>query len=71
MNREPVQSSALSSIGYDAETETLEVEFTSGSVYRYLHVPSVVAAELRNAESRGRYFDAFVKGAGYEYYRVS
>lgn len=71
MLRDPVQSQALASIGYDAETQTLEVEFSSGSVYRYLHVPDVVAAKLYNAESHGRYFDEFVKGAGYDYIRVS
>lgn len=71
MKREPVESSALASIGYEADTETLELEFSSGAVYRYLRVPAIVAVELQNAESRGRYFDAFVKNAGYEYYRVA
>jgi hypothetical protein len=71
MKRDPVQSSALASVGYDAQTATLELEFSSGSVYRYLNVPAAVAAALSNAESHGRYFDEFVKGAGYEYYRVS
>lgn len=70
MKRNPVQSAALVSIGYDAETETLEVEFSSGVVYRYLRVPDDVAAGLYRAESLGRYFDEFVKGAGFEYYRV-
>ena len=69
--RRPVQSSAIASIGYDADVETLEVEFVSGSVYRYLHVPGDVATGFATAESHGRYFDAFVKGAGYEFYRVS
>lgn len=70
MKREPVQSSALASIGYDAETRTLEVEFSSGTVYRYFRVPATVAEGLCKAQSRGRYFDQVVRGAGYEYYRV-
>jgi KTSC domain len=71
MKRLPVESSAIASIGYDAQEETLEVEFSSGTVYRYLRVPADVAATLYEADSRGKYFGEFVRGAGYEYYRVS
>lgn len=71
MKRVPVDSSAIASIGYDAEEETLEVEFASGTVYRYLHVPADVAAALYDADSRGQYFGEFVRGAGYDFYRVS
>lgn len=70
MKRVPVESSAIASIGYDAEEETLEVEFSGGTVYRYLRVPADVAAALYDADSRGRYFGEFVRGAGYEYYQV-
>jgi hypothetical protein len=71
MKRVPVDSSAITSIGYDTEEQTLEVEFSSGTVYRYLRVPAGVAAALYDADSRGKYFGEFVRGAGYEYYRVS
>jgi hypothetical protein len=71
MKRVPVESSAIASIGYDDETETLEVEFTSGTVYRYLRVPASVAAAFVDADSRGKYFGEFVREAGYEYYQVS
>ena len=40
MLRTPIQSSNISSIGYDATTATLEVEFTSHEVYQYFSVPS-------------------------------
>jgi len=71
MKRVPVESSAIASIGYDVEDGTLEVEFSSGTVYRYLRVPADVAAALCGADSRGKYFGEFVRGAGYEFYRVS
>lgn len=71
MKRVPVESSAIASIGYDPEEETLEVEFSGGTVYRYLRVPAAVAAALYDADSRGRYFGEFVRTAGYEYYQVS
>ncbi len=56
-----VSSSSLRSIGYDARTQTLEVEFRNGAVYRYSHVPSSMWAALRGAESKGRYFQDFVR----------
>ncbi len=35
MKREPVESSMIASIGYDANAETLEVEFNAGGLYQY------------------------------------
>lgn len=61
MLREVVDSSSLRSIGYDARTQTLEVEFASGAVYRYAPVPGGVWTALRRAESKGRYFQDFVR----------
>ncbi|MDN4596522.1 KTSC domain-containing protein [Leifsonia virtsii] len=42
--------------------QTLEVEFVSGEVYRYLLVPRRVWRELRTAESAGAYFSAEIRG---------
>ena len=39
MEREPVVSSNLVSVGYDPASETLEVEFIKTGVYQYLNVP--------------------------------
>lgn len=61
MLREVVTSSSLRSIGYDARTRTLEVEFASGSVYRYAPVPGEVWAAFRRADSKGKYFQDFVR----------
>ncbi|RYZ02676.1 MAG: KTSC domain-containing protein [Myxococcales bacterium] len=70
MLREVVSSSTLRSIGYDSRTRTLEVEFATGSVYRYLPVPGEVWTALRRAESKGRYFQRFVRDR-FEAERVS
>lgn len=70
MLREVVDSSSLRSIGYDSRTETLEVEFSSGSVYRYAPVPSDVWTGLKRAESKGKFFQDFVRDH-YEVERVS
>jgi hypothetical protein len=56
MLRQVVESTNLRSIGYDGATHTLEVEFTSGSVYRYAGVPHSVWFELRHAPSKGKFF---------------
>ncbi len=67
--REAVESSTLTSIGYNAVRKILEVEFHSGSVYRYLEVPKGVFAGLMAAESKGRYFTAHIRN-GYRFERV-
>lgn len=56
MKRRAVESSALRSVGYDAELAVLEVEFTSGEIYRYHAVPPSAHRSLLQAESKGRYF---------------
>lgn len=70
MQRQPVTSSNLASIGYDAENEILEVEFNHGGVYQYFGVPENVYEELMNADSHGQYFDRNIKKAGYRYSKV-
>ncbi|HEX8744586.1 MAG TPA: KTSC domain-containing protein [Thermoleophilaceae bacterium] len=54
MDRVPVESDALSSVGY--EDETLEIEFSSGTVYQYYDVPEDVYEELMRATSHGEFF---------------
>lgn len=61
MRRRPVDSSSVRSIGYDAASGTLEVEFRHGTVYRYRGVPRKVHEELVAADSIGRYFNAHVR----------
>ncbi|MEW6211581.1 MAG: KTSC domain-containing protein [Acidobacteriota bacterium] len=70
MNRIPVSSSNLASVGYDPQTNTLEIEFHSGSIYQYFNVPQSIYDGLMGAGSHGRYFDAHIKKAGYPYRRI-
>jgi KTSC domain len=55
-------SSSLASAGYQTEAQVLEVKFQNGTTYRYFDVPSDVFASLLAAESKGRYFNAHVRG---------
>jgi KTSC domain len=70
MNRIPVSSSNLASVGYDPATQTLEVEFLNGGIYNYSGVPSSVYSGLMSAVSHGTYFDRNIKKAGYNYRKV-
>jgi hypothetical protein len=65
-----VNSSVLVSVGYDEESAILELAFVDGGVYQYFEVPSVVYAGLMSAPSHGKYFDAYVKQAGYRYTKI-
>lgn len=61
MKRSRVNSEAIRAIGYDAEGRKLEVEFTTGRVYRYLGVPVEAHAALMRADSIGGWFNRWVK----------
>jgi hypothetical protein len=69
MIRQPVVSSDLRAVGYDAARRILEVEFHSGGIYQYFGVPSSVYSGLLQAGSKGRYLHTFIKGR-YTYQKV-
>jgi len=70
MERTPVTSSSLRSVGYDPQTLTLEIEFTSGGVYQYQPVPKEEVEGLLQAESIGRYFLDNIRDI-YEHRKIS
>ena len=61
MERVSVTSSNIKSVGYDEDTQTLEVEFKSGAVYQYYGVDESVHFDMIDAGSVGQYFNANVK----------
>jgi hypothetical protein len=61
MERKAVTSGAISAIGYDEATETLEVCFPSGAVWRYFGVQPHSYDEFVHAESLGRFFAMFIR----------
>ena len=62
MERVPVTSSSLRSIGYDSDSKLLEVEFRSFAVYLYRSVPDWAVERLMAARSLGRHFEAHIRG---------
>lgn len=65
-----VVSSTIATIGYDQDSQTLEVSFLRGAAYQYFEVPKVVADEFMYNPpegSHGKYLSSSIKG----YYRYS
>ncbi|AVK39063.1 KTSC domain-containing protein [Morganella morganii] len=48
----------------------LEIAFHSSGIYQYSGVPPHIHSGLMNASSKGQYFDAHIKKAGYPYRKV-
>jgi hypothetical protein len=70
VRRQPVESSSLQSVGYDATNQVLEVQFRTGRVYRYLGVPPDVYTALMQASSLGAFFNARIRDH-YPFERIS
>ncbi|MDB4975989.1 MAG: imidazoleglycerol-phosphate synthase [Myxococcaceae bacterium] len=61
MKRSFVRSSSVRSLGYDSASAVLEIEYGSGSVYRYAQVPEAVYRLLRRAPSVGTFVNKVIK----------
>ena len=63
MNRTPVTSSNLRSVGYDSQNSVLEIEFHKSGTYQYSGVSAAQYKALMSAASHGSYFIAHIKDA--------
>ena len=70
IERKPVTSSNIASVGYDAEKQILEIEFHHGAIFRYFDVPKEVFEEFISADSYGSYFMYNIKNQ-YKYEQIS
>jgi KTSC domain len=66
MQRIQVKSSMIRSIGYNAETLTLEVEYNGGTLYHYEGVAPDQYKAIMEAESVGKYFNQIRKNFPYK-----
>lgn len=66
IERTPVSSSNIKSIGYDSDNKTLAVEFSDGSVYHYHDVEKDDHEALISAKSIGKHLHQNIRGA-YKY----
>ncbi len=69
MQRLPVESTDLVSIGYDAKERVLEIEFKEDRIYQYTDVEPDVYERFMRADSYGEYFFAHIN-KHYRYQRV-
>ena len=69
MNRDYVASSNLRSVGYDAATQTLEVEFSNGSIYQYFNVEQHLFDQMMASASKGQFLNTYIRSQ-YPYSRV-
>lgn len=61
LDRQSVKSVILRSAGYDGAKKVLEIEFTSGLVYRYSGVPEKVWTDLMHSTEAGKYFSEKIR----------
>ena len=64
-----VESAAIHEIDYDAERSKLVVRFVSGERYVYVGVPGEVHRSFCEAESKGRFFQTWIRDR-YPYNRL-
>lgn len=69
MERTRVSSSNIAAIGYDPDSQTLEIEFHNGSVYSYSGVPPGEYEGFMLAASKGTYFHSNIKNI-YSYVKL-
>jgi len=71
MQRVPLESSSIASIGYDPRERVLELEFRqSWEVYQYFDVPTEEYAAFLAADSKGTFLNQRLKPRGYRYQRL-
>ncbi|MGN6416460.1 MAG: KTSC domain-containing protein [Pseudobacter sp.] len=55
-------STVIRSFVYDADQETLIIEFVSGNRYRYQHVDKEVVEAFRAYREKGVFYNRHIKG---------
>jgi len=67
MERMPVKSSTIKSVGFKGDI--LEVEFIGDGSYVYKGVPKEIYDKLMLSESKGKFFSVNIKGK-FDFYKV-
>jgi hypothetical protein len=58
-----VESTLLATVSYDASQSILDLEFCDGALYRYFTVPTTVLSQLLAAESKGSFFNRYIRNS--------
>ena len=69
MEMHGVDSSNVAAVGFEENSQTLQVAFNNGSTYQYFDVPIEIFEALRSAASVGQFLNQQIKGK-YRFSRV-
>jgi hypothetical protein len=69
MSRIDLNSTSLTAAAYLEGQTVLELEFRSGAVYLYLGVPAETYGGLLQAQSKGAYFNHYIRNR-YSYVKI-
>jgi lysyl-tRNA synthetase class 2 len=61
MNEMRVESTTLRAFAYDGGSGILQLEFCTRAIYHYCGVPAAVYEALRDAPSKGGYFNRVIR----------
>lgn len=56
-----VNSSAISAVGYEADTMQMRIRFKQGDTYTFCRVPQSIFEGLLAASSKGSYYDRHIR----------
>jgi hypothetical protein len=59
MDMQQIESTVIQAAGY---ARVLEIEFQSGRIYQYYEVDEAVYQAFLESDSKGRYFNAHIRG---------
>lgn len=62
MNWIHVDSLTLTAVRYNKTSKKLNVRFRNGSEFEFRNVPVKIYQSLLNSETKGNYFDQYIKG---------
>src|SRR5271163_379349 len=69
MIRTSVESNSIKSAGYEADSETLQLEFNSGAIYEYAGVSQYTYDQFMASSSKGYFLQANIAPC-FEYHRL-
>ena len=70
MERKDVESSTISTIGYDKSESTLEIEYKNGMIYQHFDVPRKTYKKLMKSSCVDHFLNTSIKNV-YPYKSIS
>lgn len=71
MTRTNVESKTIKAVGYDHDSETMEIEYLDGTAFRYLMVPQFTHRALMAASDPGEFAAAHIIDGPYARARLA